>query len=164
MGNPHTLALLLTATLDLSEQITSIWTGAAFYVPPGSPGERNEDLVGNLPVALKAKLTHMVQTEVKTSGVKNHKRLRSSSDPSVLKPADRIISDALSGPAWELLSSLQEVKYLLPLSTIKGRIFFVLSSFLAPVKRVLLLFAGFPGSRFPMRTLGVYWILNSRKH
>lgn len=99
MGNPHTLALLLTATLDLSEQITSVWTGAAFYVPSGSPGERNEDLVGNLPVALKTKWTHIVQTEMKTSGVKKPKRLRSSSDPSVLKPADGIISDALSGPA-----------------------------------------------------------------
>lgn len=67
--------------------------GAAFYV---LPREYNEDLVGNLPVALKTKLTHIVLTEMKIIGVKKHKRLQCSLDPSVLKLVDRIISDGLS--------------------------------------------------------------------
>lgn len=45
-------------------------------------------------MALKTKLAH-VQTEMKIFGVKKHKRLQSSFDPSVLKLVDKIISDAL---------------------------------------------------------------------
>lgn len=94
MGNPNTLALLWICLSRLSP----FWTGAAFSVLWGYPGERNEDLVGNLPVALKTRLAHIVQAEMKIIGVKTHKRLQSSFDPSVLKLADRLISDALSGP------------------------------------------------------------------
>lgn len=77
----------------------SIWTGT-FYVLSGYPGEHNEDLVGNLPMgSSRGNLpVNSYCSDRKENNWSTETPRLSSSDPSVLKLAGRMISGALSGP------------------------------------------------------------------